>query len=121
MTNKPNTFVDESANDTGRLSCGEPSAAVKGPGVSAPPTKGFLGNDTDHSDGGSNGDEELTESKPSSAGSDYFKIAAKEARFLLASKILVAFVLILSAGLLGYFSYALMRAEEESEFENVVS
>jgi hypothetical protein len=125
VTNKHETFVDEDANDPGSLSGVEPSAAEKNPVVSAPPTKGVLrkrSGDNDDSDGGSD-DEELTESKVPSAGSEDLppKIAAKEAQYVLASKVLVAIVLLLSAGLLGYFSYAMTRAEEESEFENKVS
>jgi hypothetical protein len=122
---KPETFADEGVNDSGSLSGVEPSAAEKSPALSAFPTKGVLrkrvGGDND-SDGGSD-DEELTESKPPSATSDDMppKIAAKEAQRVLASKILVAFVLMLSAGLLGYFSYAMTRDEEESEFESKVS
>lgn len=45
------------------------------------------------------------------------KIAAKEARAVWASKVLVAIVLLISAGILAYFSYSYTRKEEENEFQ----
>jgi hypothetical protein len=121
---KPEAFADEDVNGSGSLPGLEPSAERPGPALSAPPIKGVLRKKGGGDDSDSEGDDEMTESKGPSGGSSDDRppqIAAREAQFVVASKFLVAFVLILSAGLLGYFSYAITRAQEEAEFETKVS
>ena len=49
------------------------------------------------------------------------ELAAREARHVRWSKALVALVLMVSAGLLGYFTYRIMQQDEVTEFENQVS
>ena len=48
------------------------------------------------------------------------QLAAKESKQVLASKALVAIVLIVSTSVLGYFTYSFTQAEEQQQFENQV-
>jgi hypothetical protein len=49
------------------------------------------------------------------------ELAAREARHVRWSKVLVALVLIVSAGLLGYFTYSKLQQDDVNEFEDQVS
>jgi hypothetical protein len=51
----------------------------------------------------------------------HLELAARESRHVWWSKVLVALVLVVSAGLLGYFTYSKMRQGEVDELEDQVS